>query len=176
MIFYIATDPTGLKHVLTVEAEARKIDKNYVEIDQPNDKASLKKLIQESFDHIHQLEQQIAGSAPGVGSERSQEQVSDAPSVSPDQAEPSLRSDSILEESRPLKPTGIASDGHPVVRPHWTGPQLEVMFNKRPEHVQDICYAISRLAGPDLGYVAYQVAAQMTKPITINVEAPPPEE
>jgi hypothetical protein len=59
MIFYIATDPDGKKHVLTVEAEAKKIDKAYTTIEQPNDKAALKKLIQESFDHIHQLEGQI---------------------------------------------------------------------------------------------------------------------
>lgn len=60
MIFYIATDTNGKKHALTVEAEARKIDKNYVTIDQPNDKASLKALIQESFDTIHALDNQIA--------------------------------------------------------------------------------------------------------------------
>jgi hypothetical protein len=60
MIFYIATDKDGRKHVLTVHGEALKIDKHCVEIDQPNDKASLKKLIQESFDHIHLLEQKIS--------------------------------------------------------------------------------------------------------------------
>jgi hypothetical protein len=60
MIFYIATDSHGKKHALTVETEAKKIDKAYTTIDQPNDKASLKALIQESFDHIHLLEQKIS--------------------------------------------------------------------------------------------------------------------
>lgn len=59
MIFYIATDIDGKKHALTVATEAAKIDKDYVEIDQPNDKASIKSLLQESFDHIHELEKQI---------------------------------------------------------------------------------------------------------------------
>jgi hypothetical protein len=91
MIFYIATDSNGLKHVFTVEAEARKLDKSYVEVDQPNDKKSLQKLIQESYLHIHELEKQIAGSAPGEDRGRSQEQVPDTASESPAsrQAEPS---------------------------------------------------------------------------------------
>ena len=59
MIFYIATDIDGKKHALTVATEAAKIDKDFVELDQPNDKAALKLLIQDSFDHIFDLEKQI---------------------------------------------------------------------------------------------------------------------
>jgi dsDNA-binding SOS-regulon protein len=104
MIFYIATREDGKKIALTVEAEARKIDKSYQTIDQPNDKASLKILLQDSFDAVFLLEQklqlaQIAlndadqPSAPAVGSDGSQEQVPDTASESPAsrQAEPSVR-------------------------------------------------------------------------------------
>lgn len=76
MIFYIATEPNGKKHIFTVEAEAKKLDKSYTQIDQPNDKASLKALIQESFDHIHDLEQQLeSAGASAVGTEVPAEQV-----------------------------------------------------------------------------------------------------
>jgi hypothetical protein len=92
MIFYIATDGDGLKHCLTVETEAKKIDKAYVTIDQPNDKASLKALIQDSFNQIHALERQmnhhlypvqIDGGAPVVGPEEAAQQVPDAAPLEP---------------------------------------------------------------------------------------------
>jgi hypothetical protein len=56
MIFYIATDQDGKKHVLTVATEAKAIDKDFLEIDQPNDKAALKHLLQESFDAVYRLQ------------------------------------------------------------------------------------------------------------------------
>jgi hypothetical protein len=154
MIFYIATDQDGKKHVLTVEAEARKIDKNFVEVDQPNDKTSLKAMIQESYDHIFQLEQKISSLLD--------QQISTLSGPSP--------SADILQETRPLAPQGVARDGLPDVRPAWTAQQINLMFTRRSEHVQDICHAISRLSGPDLGYVAFQVAAQMVQPITVIEE------
>lgn len=61
MIFYIATDTDGKKHCLTVETEAKKIDKNYQQVDIGNTKPELKALIQDSFDTIHSL--RIAGPA-----------------------------------------------------------------------------------------------------------------
>jgi hypothetical protein len=90
MIFYIATDRDGLKHCLTVETEAKKIDKAYITIDQPNDKASLKALIQDSFNQLHALERQMnhhlypvqiggaAAAAPAEGPEQDIEQVATA--------------------------------------------------------------------------------------------------
>lgn len=74
------------------------------------------------------------------------------------------------EVDRPLRVTGMDEDGHPKVRTAFTVAQVDAMFSRRPEHVQDICYAISKLRGSDLGYVAYQVAAQMLSPITIVEE------
>lgn len=73
----------------------------------------------------------------------------------------------IVEEeiARPL----ISSVGIDPHRPSWTIEQVNAMFSKRPEHVQDICYAISKLKPEELGYVAFQVAAQITRPITINI-------
>jgi hypothetical protein len=98
MIFYIATDKDGRKHVLTVHGEALKIDKHCVEVDQPNDKKSLQTLIQDSYDEIFKLQTTISlletGSvATAVGSDGSQEQVPDTASESPAsrQAEPSVR-------------------------------------------------------------------------------------
>jgi hypothetical protein len=106
MIFYIATDTDGKKHVLTVKTEAEAIDKNFVEIDQPNDKKALQTLIQESFDTIYDLEQQISRSAPAEGSDGSQEQVPDVASESPmsRQAETSVR---------------------PAIQSDWTATQIE---------------------------------------------------
>lgn len=83
MIFYIATDTVGKKHVLTVEAEAKKIDKNYVTIDQPNDKASLKLLIQESFDKIYDLEQVVEYSPTHPSSDAAAEPLPTPAAVDP---------------------------------------------------------------------------------------------
>lgn len=81
MIFYIATDDTGKKHALTVHGEALKIDKKPVQVDIGVTKADLKTLLQDSFDKIHDLEQQISGSRSAEGLDGSQEQVaSDVPS------------------------------------------------------------------------------------------------
>lgn len=177
MKFYLAVDSEGRKQLRPTKALIEKVSKTYEQIDIPLDQDSVMHMVQDSFDTIFELEQQIAGRAPGVGLDSSQEQVPDTASESPAsrQAEPTVQpvhisSDPIMDEARPLKLSGIAADGHPLVRPAWTGPQINAMFNQRSEHVQDICHAISRLHGPDLGYVAFQVAAQITSKITVIAE------
>lgn len=107
MIFYVAVDTDLKKHVLTVATEARAIDKGFTQIDIGTDKASLKNLIQESFDLIHQLENQVRmlqadasintyqPLATAEGLERSQEQAPGLGVPDDGQAKPSLQSDPI---------------------------------------------------------------------------------
>lgn len=83
----------------------------------------------------------------------------------PAEAPPEPSSDDEEDEGRPL----VVSRGIDPHRPSWTIQQLNAMFSSRPEHLQDICYSISKLKPEELAYVAFQVVGQMTKPITINI-------
>jgi hypothetical protein len=76
---------------------------------------------------------------------------------------PPERSSPVIAD-RPLAPRGIDADGHPRRRTHWTRSQVDAMFTRRSEHVQDICHAISKLSGADLGYVAFEVASKIAEP------------
>lgn len=50
MIFYIANKATGGRQVCTTQAEAKSVDKEYVQLDIPTDKAGLRDAIQELLD------------------------------------------------------------------------------------------------------------------------------
>ena len=50
MIFYIANKATGGRQVCTTQGEAKPIDKDYVQLDIPTDKAGLRDAIQELLD------------------------------------------------------------------------------------------------------------------------------
>lgn len=74
----------------------------------------------------------------------------------------------VVEEvaERPMNPdVGLDDDGHPKRRSGFTSTQVETCkLEKRSDHVQDLCYHISKLtSGKDLGLVALEVAAKFTK-------------
>lgn len=54
MIFYIATGEDGMRHVCTTQAEAKPIDKDFVQLDIPVDKSGLRDTIQELLSLIDQ--------------------------------------------------------------------------------------------------------------------------
>lgn len=55
MIFYIATDADGQRHLVGTQADARAIDRNFVQVDIPTDKAGLRGYIQDLLTEIDEL-------------------------------------------------------------------------------------------------------------------------
>lgn len=55
MIFYIATDKNGMRQLCTTQADAKAIDKDFVQLDIPTDKASLRDAIQELLTEIDSM-------------------------------------------------------------------------------------------------------------------------
>jgi hypothetical protein len=109
VIFYTAVAENGATRIVGTQAEARAINKDFQQVDIPTDKPGLMAILQDSFDTIFNLEQQIGGagaSVPAEGSDGSQEQVPDVASESPvsRQAEPSVR---------------------PAIQNDWTAAQIE---------------------------------------------------
>jgi hypothetical protein len=98
MIYYVVERGDAPYELVTTQADAksraRECKCTWSQTDIPVDKEGLRAVIQDSFDRIYDLEQQISGSAPAEGLGRSQEQVSDTASESPasQQAEPSPQS------------------------------------------------------------------------------------
>lgn len=90
MKFYLAVDSEGRKQLRGTKELILKVNKTFEVIDIPTDKEGLEHLVQDSFDTIFNLEQQIGSSAPAVGSDGSQEQVASGETSRP-QAEPSVR-------------------------------------------------------------------------------------
>lgn len=162
MKFYLGTNAEGRRTLYPWEKDIPK-GMNAPEIDIPTDKNGLMAAIQELLTEADELKAQVS-------------QTEDVLSATTRLSAEDLKRLSELEDSetgssdkdRPL----ISSMGIDPYRPSWTLEQLNAMFSKRPESVQDICYAISKLKPDALAYVAFQVVGQMTKPITINIINP----
>lgn len=106
MKFYLAVDSEGRKQLRGTKELILKVNKTFEVIDIPTDKEGLEHLVQDSFDTIFALEQQIGSSAPAVGSDGSQEQVASGETSRP-QAEPSVRPTPIINYDRPYEATEI---------------------------------------------------------------------
>lgn len=123
------------------------------EIEIQTDKVGLHTAIQELLSEADEAKAKVAP----IKSDKPAETAPETP------VEPSEQEEE--DDARPL----LLSRGIDPNRPSWTIQQLNAMFTSRPEHLQDICYSISKLKPHELAYVAFQVIGQMTKPITINI-------
>lgn len=63
MIFYLATETTGRKVLFGTQVDAKKLDKNYGQIDVPVDKKGLMEAIQETLDMVFALEGKVNSAA-----------------------------------------------------------------------------------------------------------------
>lgn len=73
------------------------------------------------------------------------------------------RPETAASEDRPMNPdVGMSEDGHPNRRCAHTVTQVEACVSpSKSQHVQDLCYHVSKLAGRDLGLVALEVSARL---------------
>lgn len=63
MIFYLAIETSGRKVLSGTQVDAKKLDKNFTQVDIPVDKKGLMEFIQESLDLVHDLEGRINSAA-----------------------------------------------------------------------------------------------------------------
>lgn len=119
---------------------ARQRGTSWEQVDVPTDKTGL-------MEYINQLKADVSSEMHGTSNELSQPAYTQT-------------------EDRPMNPdVGLDDDGHPKRRSGYTSVQVETCnLEKRSDHVQDLCYHISKLTtGKDLGLVALEVAAKFTK-------------
>jgi hypothetical protein len=94
VIFYETINGAGLKQLAPTQADARAIDRSFVQVDLPTDKAGYMGYVNRLLARISELENQIGGSAPAVAPEATPNREEVTPAVAPGMAEePPVRPD-----------------------------------------------------------------------------------